>query len=90
MRSTQQFSITLPNKMANAVKAKVSGGEYATESDVIREGLRALMERDHAIEHWLEELVVPAANALQADKSRGLSVREVRKQLDKNRHTRNV
>ena len=43
MRTTHQFSITLPNEMANLVKTKVAGGEYATESEVIREGLRALM-----------------------------------------------
>jgi antitoxin ParD1/3/4 len=29
MRSTQQFSITLPNEMAEAVRAKVATGEYA-------------------------------------------------------------
>ncbi|MDL2322003.1 IS66 family transposase [Desulfosarcina sp. OttesenSCG-928-B08] len=31
MRTTQQLSITLQNKMANIVKAKVQSGEYATE-----------------------------------------------------------
>jgi antitoxin ParD1/3/4 len=42
MRTTQQFSVTLPIEMANLVKTKVAGGEYATESEVIRDGLRAL------------------------------------------------
>lgn len=32
MRTTQQFSITLPNEMADIVKSKVAHGEYATES----------------------------------------------------------
>lgn len=32
MRSTQQFSITLPNEMAEAVRGKVAAGEYASES----------------------------------------------------------
>ena len=41
MRTTQQFSITLPNEMANVVKAKVQAGEYATESEVIRDGPRS-------------------------------------------------
>ena len=45
MRTTQQFSITLTNEMADAVKAKVQAGEYATESEVIRDGLRALLAR---------------------------------------------
>ena len=42
MRTTQQFSITLPNEMADIVKRKVAAGEYATESEVIRDGLRVL------------------------------------------------
>jgi antitoxin ParD1/3/4 len=43
MRSTQQLSITLPTEMAEAIKSKVASGEYATESEVIRDGLRALL-----------------------------------------------
>lgn len=35
----RQLSITLPNDMADVVREKVSGGEYASESEVIREGL---------------------------------------------------
>ncbi len=40
MRSTQQLSVTLPNEMAQMVKSKVSSGEYASDSEVIRDGLR--------------------------------------------------
>ncbi len=50
MRTTQQMSITLPNEMANAVKDKVRAGEYATESEVIRDGLRVLLARDRLVE----------------------------------------
>jgi hypothetical protein len=32
MRTTQQFSITLPNGMAGSVRAKVASGEYAAEA----------------------------------------------------------
>ena len=32
------------------VRAKVAAGEYATESEVIRDGLRALLARDKAVE----------------------------------------
>ena len=55
MRTTQQFSITLPNEMADLVKTKVAAGEYATESEVIRDGLRILMARDRVVEKWLAE-----------------------------------
>ena len=53
MCSTQHFSITWPNQMGEAVKAKVATGEYPTENEVIRDGLRALRARDREIEGWL-------------------------------------
>ena len=83
MRSTQQFTNTLPNQKADAVKAKVTAGEYATESEVIRDGLRALMARDRALENWLVGQVAPAYDALKADTSSALSIDEVRARLKK-------
>jgi antitoxin ParD1/3/4 len=59
MRNTQSLSITLPHDMAQMVKDKVASGSYASESEVIRDGLRALQARDAAIERWLHESVVP-------------------------------
>lgn len=81
MRSTQQFSITLPNEMADIVKAKVAAGEYATESEVIRDGLRALLARDRAMETWLLDQVGPAYDALKAEPSRARTVDQVRAAL---------
>lgn len=81
MRTTQQLSITLPNDMADAVKAKVQAGEYASESEVIRDGLRALMARDRAVESWLREQVGPAYDALKADPTRAVTADQVRARL---------
>ncbi len=81
MRTTQQFSITLPNEMAAVVKAKVAAGEYATESEVIRDGLRVLMARDKAMESWLQGQVGPAYDALKADPSRAVTTARVRARL---------
>ena len=81
MRSTQQFSVTLPNEMAQMVKTKVSSGEYASESEVIRDGLRALQARDKALETWLRTEVAAAYDELKADPGRGLSVDRVREHL---------
>jgi len=81
MRSTRQLSVTLPNEMADMVRAKVASGEYASESEVIRDGLRALQERDQAVEHWLRNEVVPAYDAIKADPSRAISLRDVRASL---------
>lgn len=81
MRTTQQLSITLPNEMADAVKAKVRAGEYASESEVIRDGLRALMARDRAVENWLHQQVGPAYDALKADPSCGITPQQLRARL---------
>ncbi len=85
-RTTQQFSITLPLEMADAVKAKVAAGEYATESEVIRDGLRVLLACDRMVEAWLREQVVPAYDAIKADPSRGASVDDVRARLASAHH----
>lgn len=81
MRTTQQLSITLPIEMADVVKAKVQTGEYASESEVIRDGLRALMARDRAFENWLHQQVGPAYDALKAEPSRAITVEQVRARL---------
>lgn len=81
MRTTQQLSITLPIEMAAIVKAKVEAGEYATESEVIRDGLRALIARDRAVESWLHGQVGPAYDALRSDPSRAISIDQVKARL---------
>ena len=81
MRTTQQFSITLPTEMAEAVKSKVAAGEYATESEVIRDGLRTLLARDRAVDSWLHEQVGPAYDALKADPSRTVTAERVKARL---------
>ena len=81
MRSTQQFSITLPNEMAEVVRAKVAAGEYATESEMIRDGLRALLARDRAVEAWLRKDVATAYDALKKNPSSAVSADRVRARL---------
>ncbi|MBX5039426.1 type II toxin-antitoxin system ParD family antitoxin [Rhizobium lentis] len=82
MRSTQQMSITLPIEMAKRVKQRVSNGDYASESEVIREGLRALQERENAVEHWLRTEVAATYDAYNADPSKAKPLDEVWKRLD--------
>lgn len=81
MRTTRQLSITLPNEMATEVSAKVASGEYASESEVIREGLRALQDRERALEKWLRTEVVAAYDEMKADPSRGRTIEQVRARL---------
>lgn len=85
MRSTQQLSVTLPLEMAAQVKARVASGEYASESEVIRDGLRALQAREKAIDNWLREDIAPVYDAMNADPSRARSFAEVKAALDAER-----
>lgn len=87
MRSTQQFSITLPHEMAEAVRAKVAAGEYATESEVIRDGLRVLLARDRAVEEWLRKDVAAAYDRLRTDPSTAVPADAVKARLAE-AHTR--
>lgn len=75
------MSITLPNDMADMVKGKVRAGEYASESEVIRDGLRVLLARDRAVDAWLHDQVGPAYDALKADPSRAVTADQVRARL---------
>jgi len=81
MRTTQQLSITLPNDMADVVKDKVRTGEYASESEVIWDGLRALLARDRAVESWLHNQVGRVYDALKADPTRAVIIDQVRAYL---------
>ncbi len=81
MRTTQQLSVTLPNEMADQVRAKVASGEYASESEVIRDGLRALQAQNRAIEQWLQTDVVAIYDAMEADPGRARSKSDVRASL---------
>ncbi|TKV43474.1 MULTISPECIES: ribbon-helix-helix domain-containing protein [Sphingobium] len=83
MRTPQQFNVTLRNDMAVPVRAKAVSGEYASESEVIRDGLRAFQ----ALETWLRDEVVPGHDAYQADPSRRIPLEEVRAGLAE-RHER--
>ena len=63
--------------MARMVKDKVKSGAYATESEVIREGLRALQVQDAALEQWLRTEGVARYDAYHRDPSRGRPASEV-------------
>ncbi len=77
MRNTSPISITLPHDMAAMVKAKVASGEYATESEVIRDGLRTLLARDKAMESWLRDEVAKSYDEHAADPKRAVPAKDV-------------
>lgn len=81
MRATRQMSVTLPHAMADAVRARVASGAYASESEVVREGLRALAEQERAVEAWLHGPVAAAFDAVDAGTADLMTAEEVRASL---------
>jgi antitoxin ParD1/3/4 len=77
MPGIEKRTVSLPAAQASYIDALVESGTYASASEVVRAGLRALQERDAAVAQWLREAVVPVYDAMQADPGRGLSVDQV-------------
>ncbi|MDR5785332.1 type II toxin-antitoxin system ParD family antitoxin [Caballeronia sp. LP003] len=75
------MTIILPNELAKFVGEKVARGDYACDSEVLRDALRALRERDLALEAWLRDEGLPAAKALRENCERALSADDVRAEL---------
>lgn len=77
MQNMQQFSITLPLDLGEAIERKVKSGAYASVSDVVRDGVCALLERDAAVEQFLREEVIAGHEEYVADPSRGVPAEEI-------------
>lgn len=70
-------TISLPSEQSAFIDAKVAAGDYASASEVVRAGLRALKERDAAVERWLRQDVAPTVDAMAVDPARALSAKDV-------------
>jgi antitoxin ParD1/3/4 len=76
MSTTEKRTISLPADQAAFIDAKVRAGDYASVSEVVRAGLRALKERDEAVERWLLEEVAPVYDAMRADPARAVTIED--------------
>ncbi len=77
MTRVSKRTFSLPTEQAAYIDAKVESGAYASSSEVIRAGLRALQERDAAVERWLRDEVAPVHDAMQANPERKLPAKSV-------------
>jgi antitoxin ParD1/3/4 len=78
MSTVEKRTVSLPADQARYIDELVASGGYASANEVVRAGLRALRERDAAVERWLHDEVVPVYDAMQADPGRALSADQVR------------
>lgn len=72
MSAGAKRTVSLPVEQAGYIDGLVAEGAYASASEVVRAGLRALQERDAAIERWLREEVAPVYDAMLKDPSRAI------------------
>lgn len=74
MAKVQKRTFSLPEDQSAYIDAKVAAGGYASSSEVVREGLRVMQQRDAAIERWLRQEVLPVAQELQEFPERGIPI----------------
>jgi antitoxin ParD1/3/4 len=77
MARVSKRTFSLPIEQAAYIDAKVRSGAYASSSEVIRAGLRALQERDAVVERWLHDEVAPVYDSTKANPTRKLSAKSV-------------
>jgi antitoxin ParD1/3/4 len=78
MQSAEKLSITVPPEMATFIRQKVESGLYSSNSEIIREALRGMMERDRR----LKQLDTAIARGIaDAEEGRVQDIDEVRAEL---------
>lgn len=77
MSGIQKRTFSLPSEHSAFIDAKVKSGGYASSSEVVRAGLRALKERDEAVERWLNDEVAPTYDAVKSGQSKTFPVGDV-------------
>ena len=87
MPRTSTLQVSLLNNLWN-MQQKVASGEYASESDVIDEGLMALKEESEERERWEREVLLPAHGRLMASPSSAIPIEQVEQNLEAERRLR--
>ncbi|MEM5314355.1 type II toxin-antitoxin system ParD family antitoxin [Paraburkholderia sp. JHI869] len=86
--ASERLTISLPSELLDFVRERTAGGEYTSDSEVIRDGLRLLKERDQAVKRWLTEQVVPAYLNLKANPESALTGEQSKARLLARRNLR--
>ena len=85
---SRKLSITIPEEMAEFVQRKVASGEYSSDSEVFRDGLRLLRSHDAAVESWLRNEVAQSFDEMKQRETLGMSADDLRAKLATHRRLR--
>jgi antitoxin ParD1/3/4 len=84
-----RIHITLEDEaIVEFVSSKVRSGEYASETDVVRDCLEALQQENEERERWEREVLLPSHDRLMADPTSAVSFEEVQQGLESKRRER--
>jgi antitoxin ParD1/3/4 len=75
------MNVSLPGKMEKFVREKVKFGDYETASEVVREGLRLLQQRDEVWKAEVRAKIDAGIKSLRAGKM--LTPEEVEAKMDR-------
>lgn len=76
MSNVQKRTFSLPAEHSTFIDSLVESGAYASSSEVVRAGLRALQERDAVVERWLREQAATALEDWKSGKTKTISADE--------------
>lgn len=82
MASIEKISIALPPEMASAIRQAVDAGEYASNSEVVRDALRDWTQKRALRQQGIEELRRVWQQAVE-DRSPGVAAHEVLDRLER-------
>ena len=74
----EKFSVTLPGEMARVIHERVSSGNYGSVSEVIRDAMRAWLQRERRLAALDAALTRGIA---ELDAGQGQDAEQVRKEL---------
>lgn len=67
MAKVVKRTFSLTEEQAAFIDAKVGAGEYASGSEMVREGIRGMQEDELVLHEWLRREVLPAVEELEAN-----------------------
>jgi len=86
--ASKPLTITLTPELYEFVRSQTAGGDYNSDSEAVRDGLRLLKQRDQIVKNWLKEQVVPAYEKLKANPGNALTREQSEARLAERRSQR--